>query len=364
MKKLLMMIGAAAVAVGANADTVTINGITWTYTPNEATKTLTLSQLAANTYAAISDIPWSLVITGVTYKVTSLPNSQFFNGNRLTGTELTIPDWVTSIPGNYTFSDIKDTSGHKGLVKVTVEGATTMSVTGLFKGCTALQTAWFKGASTLGMNSTFNGVSSIKLLLFGPNAKASGQASNGTASTFYGASPSNCKMYCPNTSTWQQYVNYTDNGHANNGVEVILYGEGQDLDLSVDEAAHTITATVATTNTLAAVLGSAQYFKSGMGLDTRINVTNALDIAAGTITASQLENATFNSLMLAVKTQAQLDSILGVVPASVPVSIDPTGATQNLSVSTTDGRKVYVLLPEGGTRKVKVRPDGLIISFF
>ena len=75
-----MMIGAAAVAVGANADTVTINGITWTYTPNEATKTLTLSQLPGNTYANCSDIPWSLVITGVTYKVTSLPSSQFFNG--------------------------------------------------------------------------------------------------------------------------------------------------------------------------------------------------------------------------------------------------------------------------------------------
>ena len=66
-------------------------------------------------------------------------------------------------------------------------------------------------------------------------------------------------------------------------------------------------------------------------------------------------------LMLAAKTQEQLDSILGIVPASVPVSIDPTGATQNLTVSTSDGRKVYVLLPENGT--YKLRPDGLIISF-
>lgn len=326
-RRIPVMIGALAVICGANADTIDINGVTWTYTPDEATKTLTLAQLPANTGADTGDIPWSLVITGVTYKVTALPNLQFFNGGRLTGAELTLPAWLASIPGGYNFSDIRT------LKNVTVAGATTIGGQGTFKGCTVLETAWFKGAANINMGQPFNGCHAAKAVLFGPDATATGQTG---ANAFLNAACTDCKVYCPATATWEAFQ---AKGPGGAGVEVILYGAGRDLDLSVDEA---------------------PYFKSGLGLDTRINVTNALAIAAGTITRSQLEHATFNSLMLSVTTQAQLDSILGVVPASVPVAIDPTGATQSLCVSSSDGRQVYVLLPENDT--YKLRQDGTIIS--
>jgi hypothetical protein len=162
-------------------------------------------------------------------------------------------------------------------------------------------------------------------------------------------------VYLPANGKWDSNA---DIGGKN--TKVFKYGEGKDLNLDIDESVGKITATVKTTEALSAVLDSAANFKTYFGLDTRIEVVDALDIAAGTITAAQLQYATFNSLMLAVKTQDQLNSILGVVPASVPVSIDPTGAMQNLKVSTSDGRRVYVLLPENGT--YKLRPDGLIIS--
>ena len=349
MKKLLMMIGAAAVAVGANADTIDINGITWTYTPDESTKTLTLTALPEKTGAQISDIPWSLVITGVTYKVTALPNGQFFNKGRLTGTELAIPDWLTRIPGTYTFSDIGT------LKKVTVLGATTIVGGGTFKGCTGLETLWFKGAGSLSMHLVFNGCSKMKAVLLGPDVTATVQSN---ANSFMNASCTACKVYCPATSTWETYK---EAGPGGSGVEVILYGNDEDLNLVVDETAHTITATVKTLDMLKAVLGSAQYFKSGMGLDTRINVTTALDIPLGTITSDQLQYATFNTLMVAATTQEKLRNILSVVPPTVPVCIDATGATQNLTVSTSDGRNVYVRLPENGT--YKLRPDGLSITF-
>jgi hypothetical protein len=94
-------------------------------------------------------------------------------------------------------------------------------------------------------------------------------------------------------------------------------------------------------------------------MDTRINVTNALEIAAGSITAADLAGVTFTSLIFAVKTQAQLNTVLAAVPAETPLAIDPEGATENLKIINTVDRKVYVMLPKNGS--YKVREDGLVI---
>ena len=98
--------------------------------------------------------------------------------------------------------------------------------------------------------------------------------------------------------------------------------------------------------------------KNVFGMDMRINVTNAIEIAAGSVSAKDLAGVTFDSLTFSVKTQAQLDTVLAAVPAETPLAIDPEGATENLMVST-ENRKIYVMLPKNGTYKVRV--GGLMI---
>lgn len=109
MKKLLMMLGAAAVAVGANAaiDTNEIDGVTWTYSINNAAaKTITLGggteatpAMPTSTVLDAANIPWTMEINGETYTVSKLANYAFSDCSNLTGT-LSIPDTVTQLGGN------------------------------------------------------------------------------------------------------------------------------------------------------------------------------------------------------------------------------------------------------------------------
>lgn len=356
-KTILAVVLAAGVALSmtAKSETVTstINGIEWRYSVTGQNVTLgggnaNLSAIVDTTASvAAENIPWTFSVGGIDYTVTQIAARAFNTGAKLTGT-LTIPASVTQLSGDYTVTD------HSGLTGVVVEGSTKITGQGVFKGCKNIATALFK-RSVVSMKQLFNGCSGMKAVLFGPDATC---YANGDASCFQSASAQECKVYCPATSTWETFKNA---GPGGSGVEVVLYGEAEDLNLVVDESAHTITATVKSLDMLEVVLGSAQYFKSGMGLDTRINVPVALDIPSGTITSAQLQYATFNTLMIAATTQEKLDNILAVVPPAVPVCIDATGATQNLHVSTSDGRNVYVRLPENGT--YKLRPDGFVISF-
>jgi len=67
----------------------------------------------------------------------------------------------------------------------------------------------------------------------------------------------------------------------------------------------------------------------------------------------------FNSLlmMFAVKTQAQLDSILAAVPSSAMLAIDPTGATEELTIP--QDRALWVYL--SGNGKVRPQINGTIL---
>ena len=100
MKKLLMILGTAAVAASANAvdqtGTVTTNGVMWTYSElNETAKTVTLGRYASandfdcampqNTSWNASEIPSSFVIDGETYVVTKFAASAFYRCTGLTG---------------------------------------------------------------------------------------------------------------------------------------------------------------------------------------------------------------------------------------------------------------------------------------
>jgi hypothetical protein len=77
------------------------------------------------------------------------------------------------------------------------------------------------------------------------------------------------------------------------------------------------------------------------------------------ITTEQMAQVTLDMLMFKASNQEQLDRVLAALPARVPVAIDPAEATENMIVSTSDGRKVYFLLPENGT--YQLRKDKLII---
>ena len=356
-KKLFMMVWSVAFAFAASADTYTdAKGVTWTYTEHDAQNHYVtfVNGSGGNAVACVpdpdnlvmdyADIPWTFKKDDITYTVKIITNRAFLNCKKMYGT-LRIPSSVARVKGGYTFAD------NKVLTNLIVAASVPIEGDHLFKGCNSIQTARIGNqVSTRGL---FNACNSMKLVLFGPNAVRTTTDDTGSYESFVNAVCSNCKVFCPAGSSWDSYA------PGGQGVEKVRYGAEYDLNIEVDETAKILTATVASTNALAAVLDSAPYFKSGFGLDTRINVTNALDIADGLITPGKLANATFNTLMVSVKTQAQLDSLLAVVPASIPLSIDPTGATQKLTISTADGRKVYVLLPENGT--YKIRKDGLVI---
>ena len=428
MKKLLMMIGAAAVAVGANAATIEIGGVTWTYTEKDDTaKTITLGDdtvggsynnstaMPSGTSLAASSIPWMMTIDGESYWVTKIADFAFYGCTGLTGT-LTIPSCVTNIGykafqgatgltkvaslggvtvlEGYAFtsvsaefpdlSTIESLTGNSnfqscsGLVKAklgksvpsinyrTFYGANSLtnveiprSVTSIgtqaFRSCTSLTGVFIpgplSGTTTITIGSNFEGDSKLKYLLLGKNVKP--DISSGSANMLY--SVSDCKVFAP-TSRWG---NVTLNGTR---TRVVFYGPGSDLDIEIDEELTTLTATPTTENALTNVLYAAPVFKSQFGLNTRINVTNALEVSGGAITAESLQYATFNSLTFKVNTQAQLDSVLAAVPSSVPLAIDASDSRVELTVP--QGREVWVRLSaEGKQGKYTPKIKGLIISF-
>ena len=168
-----------------------------------------------------------------------------------------------------------------------------------------------------------------------------------------------CSIFVPTGSNWDTESD-TEKGLAAYEADntIFYYGAGRELDMSFDNDNKTVTATPATAHALTNVLAAASTVKNVFGMDMRINVTNAIEIAAGSVSAKDLAGVTFDSLTFAVKTQAQLDTVLAAVPAETPLAIDPEGATENLMVST-ENRKIYVMLPKNGTYKVRV--GGLMI---
>ena len=106
------------------------------------------------------------------------------------------------------------------------------------------------------------------------------------------------------------------------------------------------------------LLNQVATFKNDFGLDTRISVTNTLDLTGVTIDSTAVSGVTFDRLMFSAKTQEQLDAILGAFPATTPVSVDPTGLTENMVIPETYNN-VYVKTVPGVT--IKRTASGLMI---
>lgn len=135
-------------------------------------------------------------------------------------------------------------------------------------------------------------------------------------------------MFVPANGYWDAVAAYL----GGKDTELIPYGPLQSVNLQIDEAACRIIATPTTAAALVQVLEAAPTFKSVFRLDTRVSVTNTIDLSDVTITEAMVSGVTFDRLMFSAKTQAQLSAILAAFPATTPISIDPTGLTENMVI--------------------------------
>ena len=400
MKKLLMMIGAAAdltakvlaaaiaagaaIPMAANADvgTVDVNGVTWTVNTNATARTATLGNgtdacIATTTSIDASLIPWTFTVgegdDAIEYTVTSIAAHAFEECSKLSGT-LTIPNSVTSI-GINAFRNCSM------LTKLASFGGLTQIASRSFDYCSGLDNTecpdmskltyiesynrfYFGGEARLTSISNSRGIgdnafryASITNVVF--PRRAADIAGKQIFQYCTGLTGMYLPVFVPYGTTWNEESDERKGlaaYEANN--TIFYYGAGRELDMSFDNDRKLVTATPATAHALTNVLAAATTIKNVFGMDTRINVTNAIEIAAGSISAAELAGVTFDSLTFAVKTQAQLDTVLAAVPVETPLAIDPEGATENLTVLT-ENRKIYVMLPTNGT--YKVRPGGIII---
>ena len=280
-------------------------------------------------------------------RVTSLGSGPFLNCVGFTG-EVKLNPGLTSIP--YRCFE------NSGLTKITIPRSVTAITENAFMK-TKLTAFILRGPAdvvsgnqkyaTINTKNAFPGCDRLKVLLFGKNTKGN-TLNSGTMLT----DVSGCLVFVPANGFWNNLVTGGDNN------PVIYYGQGQELDIEMDDVSKTITATPTTVHTLTNVLNAATTLKSEYDWNTRISVTNTLDLTGVTIDSTAVSGVTFDRLMLSVKTQAQLNDILDTFPATTPISIDPTGLTENMVIPETYNN-VYVKTVPGVT--IKRTASGLMI---
>lgn len=345
MNKLMTLAAVAASAalpMAAHAETLTFttNGVTWTYTVSGTTRYLGAGQdnpaMPTTTALDASMIPSSFIdASGVTQVFNAVGSYAFKNCTELTG-NLFIPAAITYI-GDHCFAN---TGIERAIVAATKSGDLTGSK--VFLDCSNLKGVWFKGQGNINMYHQFENATALKLVVFGP--KIAKKNSSGQ-SAFGGVS--GCKIfYSASQTSWSSSSNVP--GWNNN--KVIAYGAGRDFDMQFSDMENVVTFVPTTANALTNSLAWAKDFKDNLGLDTHINVTNTLDLTGVTITEQMVSDVTFDRLMFAVNTQAQLTAILTAFPATTPISIDPTGLTENMVIP--DGyTNVFVKAVPGVTIK-------------
>ncbi len=342
-----LMPNLASAAWSETVYTYQSNGVEWRFLIDEDAHTACLgtnpntgSEASTTYYASSAELsgkvilPEAFTINGVSYRVTTIGN-RAFNNSKSSGNlkSLTFPSGVGIVRDAvfYNYSSIESVC-YKG--PVTVAAGEQESVVLGGAGVVAKSTA----------------SAAIKTVFVGPRLQKANYAIEFKKS-------SGCTYFFPRSGgDW-----VTTTSVLGTNPNVIIYGPEEELDFKMGET--TLTATVRTANALTNVLNHVAIFKENFGLDTKINVTNNIEVAADLITAENMQYATFNSLMLKVTTQAQLTSILAVIPASVPFVIDASDAQEELTVP--QGREVYVRVSgEGRNGKYRPKVNGLIISFF
>ena len=242
------------------------------------------------------------------------------------------------------------------VVPSTVTKINDFSGKGVFGECPNLEAIWVKGKpaassqtyTTIAMKSFAQKSTNVKIILMGQNTKGSSMAS----SNYMLANDSGVQVFVPANGYWNGLVT----GGTNN--KVWYYGPTNDFNLVVDDDAMRATFTPTTAESFTNALAWASLFKEHFDLEPRINVTNAIDLADVEISEDMVADATFDRLMFAVKTQSELDNILGEFPSDTPLAIDPSEITENLTIPVS--RKVYVLLSEADAVKLKAKGFAII----
>ena len=199
--------------------------------------------------------------------------------------------------------------------------------------------------------ATFIGATAMKVLLVGQNTKLINL--NSGTERMLGGNITGCVVYLPDNGYWTG-LNACD-------TTLRYYGPGRDVDIATDDQNNTITVTPTTAETLQEALNLATTFKSAFGLDTRISVTNRI-ASAVSIPASAYSNVMFDLhswVTFNVTTQTQLENTLAAISSDSMLIVDPTGATENLTVP--EGRQVFVVLKEGDA--IRRRLNGFTIRF-
>ena len=383
------------------------NDLVWTYAVLDGTNVklgdnnITINSLAINNRANLSfdtsAIPWTFTDNDTDYTVVQLDVNAFNNFQKMTGT-LTIPDTVKTLGQNAFYGCIgidsiaslggvtnlgiaafygctgvescPDLSGVEVMYREAFRNCTGMSGTavlsslaygcyGAFQGCSKLEAVFIpgpaSGSSTTQIESKnfLNGATSLEVFIAGPKTALS--SSNSQPSSMF-TSVSGCRMFLPADSNFSTLA--SQSYAANN--TFLFYGEGQDLDLAFDYDAKTITATPTTAHALTNVLAAAATFKDSFGYNTKICMTNAIEVAEGTVTDEMASGVEFESLVFNVKTQAQLDMVLAATDGvSTPLCLDPSGAKEKMVLPA--DRKAWVLLSGEGEYRPHI--DGFIITF-
>lgn len=360
------LFAAGCLALGANAGTITVtqtvDNVKWQlviYTTSHVNERwarlgvgANISSSEAARMAVLDGLPSRLIvpsiftIDGIEYPVTSVAARSFARNRTGKVYDIAFPLYVDTVLGANVFiaSSISNIL-FKGTSTV-ADGATaqtysTLTLPALVENFT---------------QSIVSGCSDVKAVVAGPNVKVDDPEK---LRNFFG-SASNAVLLVPRNGgnmTWNG-SDTVDLGGTDNSVA--YYGPAEAFDIEMHDTYVTFIPNTA--NGLSDSLGWAQTFKTAFDLDSRINITNRLEMAAA-VTESMLQNVTLAAppwyITFAVQTQAQLNNALAAVQVDVPVIIDIDGATEDIVVPS--NREVAILAKSGWM--FGRRPTGIVINF-
>ena len=357
MKRLLMMIGAAAVAVSVNADDVTV-----TQTVDNVKWQIQIGTTTTSAEPQTEDGNFIRLATG---KTPYADCCAILDGCPET---LFVPSYFTVEEKSYPVARVggRGFYGLTAIKNITMPETMYLMATQIFTGCDNLENVRWKGPAmvqsgesqtytSLGISgkSPFHTCEKLKLVFVDPNVTTRSKALILKTPDATGA-----RFIVPLRDDNKTWEGATVEGEDN---RIIYYGPGQEVDLTVNDNCVTIVPT--TVNALTNALSWAQTFKTAFNLDTKISITNRIDLSVA-VKEELLQNVTLEAppwyLAFAVTSQAQLNNVLAAVSVDIPIIIDIEGVGRN-QITVPDGRKVAILAKSGWTFGKKT--EGLVISF-
>ncbi len=281
---------------------------------------------------------------------------------------LCIPDALEKDDTSYSvtaFGTLAECANLTGVVfpKTTLAQTATAAT---FQGNAKSVAVWFRGPETVSSGTqpvasvasslaqAFSDNQALRAVVLGPNV---GPGEGNTIDEPMFAGCSNVKVFVPAARWGENGESSVYYYSADSQAQVIRYGAGMDIDISIDG-----TFTVTTTNRLDDVLSVANYLHDYCGMNPKIVVTNVTEIAEGLITADRLPIAASDSLTFAVRNQAELNAVLAAVPDGMTFGIDCTGATEDVKLSSESEDSVWLKLPQSREHLVDIDTERVVLK--